>query len=567
MKGRKLFLFLSIILIFFIFIPVELWGDQSKRKVIYIAATSDEHGHLFDYDFITGNEIQGGLIRVSSWVKDFKKKKPDLILLSAGDIIQGTPLTTLHNSKFLQEPDPMILAMNYIGYQAAALGNHDIEQGIPVVKEVIKQANFPILAANAVHENKTKKPFYKPYKVIKVEGIKIVILGMITPGIPQWLNKKVYAGIKFESIPESTEYWLRKMKKKEKPDIIVGLFHSGYGKKELKESDSSIPIENAAIITAEKNPGLDIIISGHIHKPVESALVNKVLITQPGAYAINVTLIKIELERKNKDWVIVSKTSKLISMKDYPSDKILFKKVKKYYNETKQYSETPIAEIKVDINSYYSYFKDNPITDLIHKVQLDVTGADISAAAIFNPNLEIETGEITIADIAGIYKYENFLYVRKMTGKMIKDYIEYSATFFNGTEKFEDGVISKKLKGYNYDTFEGIIYEIDLSKPEGERVIKLLESKTGNPLDPEGTYNVAMNNYRSNGGGGHLKAANALDSPIISRSNKPIRNLIIEYLQENKVVSHTPTNNWKLVQEKEVLLIVEKKLHKIKTMR
>lgn len=297
---------LIFLLIFLFFHPSS--AGELLEKTVYIAVTSDEHGNLFDYDFISKEEFPGGLVRVSTWIKEFRKEHPDLIVLSVGDIIQGTPVTALHNAQFDKEPDPMIIAMNFIGYQAAALGNHDIEQGLPVLDELQKQAKFPILAANAVFEKKKNKPYFEPYIIIHVDGIKIAVLGMITPGIPQWLNKEVYAGIKFLDIPENAQYWVKQIKKKEKPDIIIGLLHSGYGKKEVGEENQPKPIENAAIETAELNPELDIILSGHIHIPMENDMINGVLMSQPGSGAKNISLITIKMIKTDKNWEVKTKT-------------------------------------------------------------------------------------------------------------------------------------------------------------------------------------------------------------------------------------------------------------------
>ncbi|HDS09635.1 MAG TPA: hypothetical protein ENN73_05345 [Firmicutes bacterium] len=288
--------------------------------------------------------------------------------------------------------------------------------------------------------------------------------------------------------------------------------------------------------------------------------------TQPGAYAKNISLVHIHL-RKGDKWRITGIGSELISMQDIKRDEDLFNILKPYFDKTKEFSETPLTVIDKDLNTLHSYFKDCAVVDLIHQVQLKETGADISVAALFNPSLQLAKGDITIADIAGIYKYENFLYVRELTGKQVKNYLEFCATFFNGTESFSEGIISDKLKGYNYDTLEGVNYEIDLSKPEGERILNLTESSTSLPVNPDKVYKVAMNNYRSNGGGGHLKASNAETTPIVYRSNQPVRDLIINYLSDGNLFLTSPTGNWKIVQEDEVIKIAERNLDKIKNMR
>lgn len=560
----------SVLIIGLIILFINSCAPAPQEVTIFIGATGDEHGELFDYNFISQETQAGGLVRVSSWVKEFRNSHDEeLIMLSAGDIIQGTVLTSLHNSCYDKEPDPMIIAMNYIDYKASALGNHDIEQGLPVLKELKKQMDFPILAANAIEEGTENEPYFQPYQILKTEsGAKIAVIGMITPGIPRWLNKSVYAGIEFKGIPESMKYWIKKVKEEERPDILIGLLHSGYGKKEKGEKKEEGLLENAARETALANPELDLIISGHIHIPVEKAIENGVLITQPGSGGKNVSLITLKLkESREGDWEIVNKDSRLISMESYQADPELSKKVSEYFKRTKEFATEPIAEIGETVNTYFAYFRDNPIIDLIHRVQLEKTNADISFAASFNPNLIIKKGKVRVADIAGIYKYENFLYVRELTGKMIKDYLEYCATFYNGTEKFDEGIVSGNLKGYNYDTLEGLNYVIDLSKPEGERIVSLIDPKTGKAVEPKKVFRVAMNNYRSNGGGDHLKASDALDTPITYKSSKPVRQLIIEYLQGDGKFKTEPTGNWRLKQEKEVIKRAKNELENVKEMR
>ena len=201
---------------------------ENKDITIRILATSDVHGCFFPYDFIDRKPTNGSMARVSHYVKEVRKENEgNVVLLDNGDILQGQPTSFYCNYANPKIPNAAVHAINYMKYDAQTIGNHDIETGHKVYDKWIKEVNCPILGANVV-DNNTGKPYLKPYTIVERQGVRIAVLGMLTPAIPNWLKEDLWSGMHFEDMTASTKKWMQYLKETEKPDVIVGLFHSGW---------------------------------------------------------------------------------------------------------------------------------------------------------------------------------------------------------------------------------------------------------------------------------------------------------------------------------------------------
>jgi 2',3'-cyclic-nucleotide 2'-phosphodiesterase/3'-nucleotidase len=517
-----------------------------ERVQITILGTTDLHGNINPIDYYTNKPDNRGLAKVATLIKRIRGEQPNVLLIDSGDTIQGSPLESFHGRKNNQPRDPMMLVMNSLKYDAMAVGNHEYNFGLKVLEKARQEALFPWLSANT-YETKTGKPHYQPYLIRDVAGVKIGILGLTTPGIPNWDNPPNYAGLEFHNPISEAMKWVAVLRGKEKVDVVVVAMHMGLGE-DLRTGEVSpgqVPHENDAVQIAKQVPGIDVIFMGHTHRDVPSLYINGVLITQANAWGRHLARADMYLEKSPQGWRVYAKAARTIPTDDrVAADPEVVKLAEPYDRETQAWLGRTIGESAADLSAKDARFRDTAILDLIQKVQLEAGNADVSMVASFNSEARIAKGPVSVRDIAGLYVYENTLAVLEVTGQQLKAALEHSAEYFKtyvpGKPIAEQ--INEKIPSYNFDIAEGVNYELDISKPIGQRIQNL--TFKGQPVKPDQKFRLATNNYRVNGGGGYemYKAA-----PVVYRSSEEIRELIIDWLEKHKTVPIEPNNNWKLV--------------------
>ena len=530
------------IIIVFIFLPVIIFAVTIDT--LFILHTTDIHGHLLPYDYFSDEPSDYGLARIFTKVQEYRAKHNNVLLIDSGDLIQGTPLTYYFNMIEPEVPNPMILAMNTMNYDAFTVGNHDVEQGIAVYTRLEKQSEFPWLSANSCLDDGST--FYSPYKIIKKNGIKVGILGLTTPGIPMWLDESLYPGITWKDMVEISRIYVDSLLPQ--TDILLGSFHSGFDENEglAKCKLMGVPIDNASGLVAEKVPGFDVIFGGHSHRivPQNKTTIssNETLKINSGCHSKNLGVVRIIYQIDDHKITILEKSGWVESVNNIEPSAELLALSEPYHQKILKYIRKNIGTLTDTLRGKQSRFIDTPFMELINNAQLDHTGADISFAACFKPEINIPPGNIKIKDIYNMYPYENYLYVVKMTGKQIEQYLEYSARYYiwDGNE------ISANLtmKGYNCDMAEGISYTIDVTQKVGERIKDITITETGEPLDINKVYKVAMNSYRASGGGGHMGAAKATQAEVTYKSSKEMRNILTDYIMKLDEIPLKIDNNW-----------------------
>ncbi len=555
------------------FAQYSLFAQTIKIKII---ETSDVHGSLFPYDFINNIAINTSLAQIYTYVKEQRADTmQEVILLDDGDILQGQPVVYYYNFEKSNVPHICSQIMNYMKYDAGTVGNHDIEPGHSVYDKINKEFNFPWLAANAVN-TKTGKPYFKPYTIINRGRIKIAVLGLITPAIPNWLPEKIWKGIRFEDMIETARKWVTIIKEKEKPDLLIGLFHSGI-EYNYNGQSAEIPLnENASKLVAEKVPGFDIILAGHDHKvwnfTVKGPNGKNVLILDPSNAARNTAVANLTLQYDStlSSWK-KEITGEIIASKNYPPDPEYMNKFATAITDVKKYVSKPIGIFAKAISTRESMFGESPFVDLIQKVQLDLTHANVSFSEPLSFNAEIKKDTVFVRDMFKLYKYENLLYTMKMSGQEIKDYLEYSfGHWFNQMKTADDDLINFKKDSsgniiyirneaqlatnyYNFSSAAGIIYTVDVSKPIGKRVT-ISSFTSGKPFELNKYYKVAMNSYRGNGGGGHLTlgakiSKEEISKRIITSTQKDLRYYLMKWIEKYKNITPEVFNNWKVIPQ------------------
>lgn len=558
-KLNYVFLLISVLLL------VSCGEKRADQVQVKIMGTSDVHGALFPYDLVGDRETSTSLSQVYSYVTDERNKaEAEVILLDNGDILQGDPLVYYSNFEKTETKHICAEIMNFMKYDAATIGNHDIEPGHEVYDKVVNEYQFPWMAANAVR-NSDGKPYFKPYTIIEKKGVKIAVLGLITPAIPKWLPEKIWSGMHFEPMVESANKWMKIIKEEEKPDFVVGSFHSGAGEHETNEVNP----ENASIIVAKAVSGIDMVICGHDHHEqilwVENADQKKVLVINPKSKARYIAEVSIDFKwNSESNKYDKHLTPKLVEVKDLPVSKEYMDKFSPLFEEVKNYVSRPVGTFKKSISTKDAMFGDSPFIDLIQNIQMDLADADISFAAPLSYNAQIDSGELQVRDLFKLYRFENLLYTMNLTGKEIHGFLEYSyKDWFQQMNKASDPMlfIESTERGnrlstmfFNYSSAEGIDYRVDLKKPYGER-IEILKMTNGEAFDENKMYRVALNSYRGNGGGNHLTngaglTKEELTSRIVNSTTKDLRYYLMKWIEEKGVVDIQCNQNWTVVPVK-----------------
>ncbi|MFJ8360364.1 bifunctional metallophosphatase/5'-nucleotidase [Streptomyces sp. NPDC093984] len=562
-------------------------ADQEPEKTprtwsFSVLGTTDLHSHVFDWDYYkdaaysdkAGNSV--GVARVATLIKQQREAKGEdrVLLVDAGDIIQGTSL-----AYYFARVDPitgedaprhpMAVAMNHMRYDAAALGNHEFNYGIDVLRKFESQCHFPLLGANAL-DAKTLRPAFRPYtvKCVRVPGapdIKVGILGLTNPGIALWDKDNVSGRMVFPGLVEQAKKYVPRLRALG-CDVVFLTDHSG-----LDGSSSygdELPyVENASNLVAEQVPGIDAILVGHTHVEVPSYTVKneetgeEVLLSEPYCWGYRLSVFDFELELHHGRWKVTSKTARTLNPNTVDEDPEIKRLLEADHELVVKYVNTPVGTCTADLSAAESCWKDVPIMDFIHQVQMatvasGLSSADaalplISVAAPFSRTADIPAGSVTIKDIAGLYIYDNTLYGKKLTGAQLKDYLEYAAKYYHqvpsGT-KVDTATLTNanNFWDYMYDTAAGVDYEIDIAQPEGSRIKNL--SYKGAPVADDQVFVVAVNNYRANGGSGYPHIASA---GIAYSSTNEIRQLMIDYVTSKGTLNPADfaVTNWRLTQD------------------
>ena len=533
-------------------------AKQSKTVTLRIVETSDVHGAFFPYNFTERRPMDGTMARVSSYLKRQRKTYGDrLILLDNGDILQGQP--TCYYTNYVKKDEPNIAAevINYLQYDAETFGNHDVETGHAVYDKWIKEVKCPMLGANII-DTKTNKPYVNPYTIIEREGVRVAILGMLTPAIPNWLHESLWTGLRFDEMLKTARHWIKILKEQEKVDVIIGLFHSGW--------DGGIVTpayeEDVAKKMAETVEGFDVIFFGHDHTE-RNTTINNTLCMDPSCNAVKVAEATIQI-RNGK---IISKKGAIVDVRKEDIDQQYMAHFQPQIDAIRQYVERQLGTFASPMRSRDAFFGSAAFTDLIHQLQLDETHADISFNAPLTFNTDIKAGPIYMSDMFKLYRFENKIYVLRMTGEEVRKHLEMSYDLWVNTMKSPDDHIMMLNEGaqgdeqrrgfknltFNFDSAAGIDYIVDVTKPDGQKV-HILQFSDGRPFDEKAWYKVAMNSYRGNGGGELLThgagiSLDSINNRIIFMSERDQRYYLTQKIEREGKVEGKALNNWRFIPD------------------
>ncbi|MGH9880758.1 MAG: bifunctional metallophosphatase/5'-nucleotidase, partial [Pyrinomonadaceae bacterium] len=412
-------------------------GNNALTRVqLTILGTTDLHGNIYPLDYYTNKPDNRGLAKIATLIKRARKENPNALLIDSGDTIQGTPLEYYHNKKNNQPPDPMMLVMSSLRYDAMAVGNHEYNFGLKVLEKARSEAQFPWISANT-YDTATGKTHYQPYIVKEIEGVRVGVLGLTTPGIPHWENVPNYAGLKFNEPVLEAKKWVPILRAKERVDVVVIAMHMGIEEdpRTGELNPGQVPNENQAVAIARQVPGVDVIFMGHTHREVPDLFINGVLLTQANHWGRHLARADLYMNRIGNVWRVYAKAARTMPTDDkVEPDQEVLRLGEAYDRETQAWLSRAIGECADELTAREARFRDTAILDLIQRVQLETGKADVSMAASFNPEARIPKGAVTVRDIAGLYVYENTLVVIDVTGKQLKEALEHSAKYFRAYE-------------------------------------------------------------------------------------------------------------------------------------
>ena len=530
-------------------------APATETVTVTVLATTDTHGFLYPWDYLARQAAPRGLAAAATLVAEVRRETPHTLLIDCGDTTQGSPLESVHQAAVragrTPAPDPMMLAMNRMAYDAMVVGNHEFNFGLRNLAAARETARFPWLSANTRTDG-TVPPF-APYVVRTVGGVKVAVIGVTTASIPEWEEPEQIRGLSWLLPEEGVRRALEELER-EKPDVVLAAVHGGLDRDPAtgERRPGERPGENSAWQIAERFPRLAAVIYGHTHRREEGRRVGDVLLVQPRNWAQEVARVDLTLARKDGGpWALTSVSSRLLPVQpDTPADPEVLEIARPYHEAAERYLEQPVAESPADLSGARGRFEDTALVDAIHEVQLHYAGADVSFSSLFNPRARVARGPVTARELAALYVYDNELYAIEGNGRMVREALENAALFYRTCPEpscSRGPLIDRAKAGYNYDMAQGVEYEIDLTRLEGQRVTSL--RYRGAPLKDDQPLRIALNNYRAAGSAGYTMFRGA---KVVWRSGREIRDLMVEYFGARRVLPTKPDGNWRLVPPRAV---------------
>jgi 2',3'-cyclic-nucleotide 2'-phosphodiesterase/3'-nucleotidase len=519
------------------------------RGQLVLMGTTDVHGWLLPHDYYTGRDTENGLARLVPLIDSVRAANPGrTALFESGDLLQGNPLDFVHSKLDEGETHPVAQAMNLLRYDAAAIGNHEYNYGIPHLDAVVRQSRFPWLSANTFVAG-TDRHAYRPSVMLErtVDGrpIRIGVTSVTPPGVLIWDRDNVQGKLDFRDIVASVRPVVAELKR-QGADVVVVAAHSGLEGSSYDTASTGVPVENAAAAMAKEVPGIDVIFLGHSHRELADTTIGSTLLLQAKNWAASLAVAELDVESTPAGgWRVVEKHGRIFRPGTRPPDARFVAELTPAHERTRAYVGQRIGTSEAEWSSAAARVEDTPILDLINDVQRRVTGADLSSTAAFSLTSRIPRGPITVADVAGLYVYDNTLKAIRITGKQLREYLEKSAEYYLPCPGARcERLTNPAVPGYNFDVVSGVDYALDLSKPVGQRVVRL--ERNGRAVRPTDSFTIALNNYRASGSGGFSMLIGA---PVVYDKGEGIRELLVQEIRRRGSIAPRDVykKNWEIV--------------------
>ncbi len=520
-------------------------GPKDGEYTFRLLTTNDVHGRYFDSLYVS-DRTSNALTNVAWYVDSIRVADgaENVILIDAGDCLQGDNAAYYFNYVDTTSKHLFARMVEYIGYDAVVVGNHDIETGHPVYDRLVKTMDVPFLAANAVRDD-NEEAYFQEYVTLERHGLKITIIGFTNPNIKGWLSPLLWKGMDFKSLLPMVQEVVDRVVAKEKSDVVIAAVHAGTG-----EGDGS-QLESQGLDLFKSLKGVDFVVCAHDHRPVVHKK-DDICLINAGSHCRNLGYGTVTVKVEGGKGVSKTLDAQLLPVNNKNVDKTMQAAFHPEFKAVKAFTLKEVGELKTDLKTRDAYRGMSDYLNLIHTLSLGCTPAQISFAAPLTFNGFVKGGTLVYNDLFTIYPFENQLFVVKMTGEEIKNYLEYSYDAWINTIKSADDHILKITneadprtgqkrwsfvnRSYNFDSAGGLIYEVDVTKPMGRRVI-IKSLADGSAFDSAAEYNVAMTSYRASGGGFIMRDGAGIDTNKIDERvvayYPEIRNILYDYIQSN----------------------------------
>jgi 2',3'-cyclic-nucleotide 2'-phosphodiesterase / 3'-nucleotidase / 5'-nucleotidase len=516
---------------------------------LVIAATTDVHGRLRGWDYYAAAEDRNrGLSRAATVVDSLRAAHPGrVVLVDAGDLLQGNPLTYVAARVAPLPVHPVIAAMNALRYDAAVIGNHEFNYGLGLLDRVLTRSTVPFLAAN-VYDAADRTRRYRPFVIVERAGVRIGLVGLTTPGAMIWDRDSLAGRITIRDIVPEAQRVVDEARAAG-ADVVVAIMHSGLGEPTSYESARGLGPENVAGQVAMQTRGLDLIVYGHSHREMADTVIGQTTLIQPRNFAANVAVATLSVERNGAGrWQVVRKRGRLLSAAGQPEQAAIVAATRDAHETTMRYVSTPIGSTGLAWLADSARVIDMPLTDFVLDVMRRKAGADLAAGAVFDLTAQLDSGPITVAQLSRLYPYDNTLRAVRITGAQLRAFLEQSASYFGQVDSTGNvlpgqSAIDPKIPGFNFDLVSGAEYVIDLRRPVGTRITTL--TVRGRPVVDGDSFTMALSNYRASGGGGFAMLEGA---PVTFTADGEVRQFLEEEVRRVGVLRPDAyaARNWRL---------------------
>lgn len=519
---------------------------SSESFDLVVAATTDVHGRLTGWDYYAGApDSTRGLTRAATIIDSVRVANPDrVVLVDAGDLLQGNPLTLVAARVDTTRLHPVIAAMNAMRYDAAAIGNHDFGYGLGTLGRAIKDASFPFLAANTYLANGPRA--YPAFVIVRRGNVRVGIVGATTPGAMLWERDNLRGRVIVRDIVPEVRTAVAEARSKG-ADVIVVTMHSGLaGQSSYDTATTGVPSENVAARVAREVPGIDLIVFGHSHQELADTVIGNVRLLQPKNWATSVGIAHLGLTRTDGRWRVARSVGTTVQSVGHAERAEVVATVRRAHEATVAYVNQPVGRTAIAWRGDSARVRDTPLIDFLLETERRAASADLASTPAYSLGASLDSGAVTVAELARLYPYDNTLRAVRISGRQLRDYLEVSARYFRtfaGDTGRTTSVVNERVPGYNYDIVAGAEYVIDVSRPVGSRLTTL--SVKGKPVADTDTFTLALNSYRQTGAGGYTMLQNA---PVVYDRQQDIRELLIDEVRQRGTLNPATyfIDNWRL---------------------
>ncbi len=530
-------------------VPARALGAQAPAGAadtleLLVASTTDVHGRLRGWDYFASRpDTVRSLARAATVVDSLRTAHPGrVVLVDAGDLLQGTPMTYVAARVAPDQPHPVPAAMNAMRYDAAAIGNHEFNYGVPTLDRAVAQARFPFLAANVRRADGSRA--YRAWTMVERGGAKVALIGGTTPGAMVW-DRDNLAAAKLtigDIVPAVREAAAEA--RAAGADVVVAVLHSGLDEPSTYDTTvARLPGENVSARIAREVRGVDVVVFGHSHRQLADTTIGGALVMQPKNWSESVGVARLQLVRAGARWTVAAKRGTLVPTIGRVESPAVLAATQAAHERAVSYAASVIGTTAVAWRADSSRVVDTPLLDFTLEVMRRAAKAQLAASAAFSLDASLDAGAVTVAEMARLYPYENTLRAVRVTGAQLRAFLEHGARYYQQADAATAGAVDRTVAGYNFDVIAGADYVLDLARPVGQRVTSL--TFQGRPVADADTFTLALNNYRQTGGGGFSMLAGA---PVVHDEGLEIRQLLIDEVKARGTLRPESyfTQNWRL---------------------